>query len=143
MASAKKSPFVALVLGWIVPGGGHVYLGQVKKGVFFFVLLAGAFVVGIAIGGYDDVAFPKPSANTPQSDVTSRVMYRIIPLVQAMDGAVAFASAKVARAAEPDNEYLTDYDIGLLYTCIAGLMNLVVLLDAFCLATKRQAEVTA
>jgi hypothetical protein len=140
MAAGRKNAFVALVLGWVVPGGGHVYLGQVKKGLFFFVLLAGAFVGGIAIGGYDDVAFPKPNANTPANDITSRAMYRIIPAIQAMDGAVAFVSAKAAEAAERDNEYLGDYDIGVLYTVVAGLMNLIVMLDAFCLAAARRKE---
>lgn len=140
MAGAKKSPFLALVLGWVVPGAGHVYLGQVKKGLFFFVLLVGAFVGGVAIGGYDDVAFPEPSANTPANDITSRAMYRIIPAIQAMDGAVAFVSAKAAAAAERDNKYLGDYDIGVLYTVVAGLMNVIVMLDAFCLAAARAKE---
>ncbi len=138
----RRNPYAALILGWVIPGAGHVYLGQVKKGVFFFVLLAGAFVVGVAIGGYDDVAFPEPSANTPENDITSQVMYRVIPVVQAMDGAVALVSSKAAQAAERDNRYLGDYDIGLLYTCVAGLMNLIVMLDAFCLATARPKERT-
>jgi len=136
----RKNPYVALILGWVVPGAGHMYLGQVKRGLLFFVLLVGAFVVGIAIGGYDDVVFPEPSTNAPENDITSQVMYRIIPIVQAMEGAAAFVSAKAATAAEPDNKYLGDYDIGVLYTCVAGLMNVVVMLDAFCLAAARGKE---
>jgi tetrahydromethanopterin S-methyltransferase subunit G len=67
-------------------------------------------------------------------------MYRIIPAIQAMDGAVAFVSAKAAAAAERDNKYLGDYDIGVLYTVVAGLMNVIVMLDAFCLAAARAKE---
>ena len=137
MPHLRRNPLVALILGWLFPGGGHFYLGHVGKGIFFFLILAGTFLAGVMIGGYDDVAFPSPNANTPSSDVTSRIVMRVIPIAQALDGVVTFATAKAAAAAEKDNQYLGDYEVGLLYTCVAGLLNLIVMLDAFCLAAPK------
>jgi len=55
--SKKKSrkhqpiPLLALLLAWIVPGTGHMYLGRVKRGIILLVTIAATFWAGIAVGG--------------------------------------------------------------------------------------------
>lgn len=51
--SAKRSslPLLAMLLAWLVPGAGHVYLGRVKRGVIIFVTVTVTFWAGMAIGG--------------------------------------------------------------------------------------------
>ncbi len=44
-------PFVALALGWLIPGAGHVYIGRARRGVIIFIAVAAMFWSGIAIGG--------------------------------------------------------------------------------------------
>jgi TM2 domain-containing membrane protein YozV len=46
-----KSPGLAAVLSFFVPGVGQVYNGQIAKGLFFFVLYSlGWFLAAIVIG---------------------------------------------------------------------------------------------
>ncbi|MFB3892062.1 MAG: DUF6677 family protein [Phycisphaerae bacterium] len=44
-------PLVAVLLAWLVPGSGHVYLGRPVRGVVIFVVIALTFWSGIAMGG--------------------------------------------------------------------------------------------
>lgn len=43
--------FPAVVIAWLIPGAGHVMLGDVRRGVVFFVTLTTMFGLGIAFGG--------------------------------------------------------------------------------------------
>jgi len=50
----KKSqlvPVVVLVLAWLIPGAGHVYLNRVCRGVIIFVTITATFWAGVAMGG--------------------------------------------------------------------------------------------
>ena len=55
MASRKRNyrawSLVALVLAWLVPGAGHVYIGRVVRGVIIFVTISATFWAGMAMGG--------------------------------------------------------------------------------------------
>lgn len=41
----------AIALAWVVPGLGHVFLGQVRRGLVFGAVVFGAFGLGIAHDG--------------------------------------------------------------------------------------------
>ena len=47
----RPFPLAALVLAWLVPGAGHVYIGRTVRGVIIFVSIAALFWTGIAVGG--------------------------------------------------------------------------------------------
>ena len=55
MASERKKhrplPLVALLMAWLVPGAGHVYLGRTVRGVIIFVTISATFWAGVGIGG--------------------------------------------------------------------------------------------
>jgi TM2 domain-containing membrane protein YozV len=55
MAKSKEQPvpmpYVALVLAWLIPGAGHVYLGRLRRGVIVFVAITALFWAGVGIGG--------------------------------------------------------------------------------------------
>jgi len=44
-------PFVALLVAWLVPGAGHVYLGRLTRGIVLFVTITAVFWAGVAVGG--------------------------------------------------------------------------------------------
>jgi len=44
-------PAVALVLAWLIPGAGHVYIGRTMRGVIIFVVITATFWAGVAMGG--------------------------------------------------------------------------------------------
>jgi len=45
------TPFLAGLLGWLIPGAGHVILGRTIRGFFICVCINGLFWTGVAIGG--------------------------------------------------------------------------------------------
>jgi hypothetical protein len=42
---------VALLLAWLVPGAGHAYLGQFRRGLYIFAGVTGLFVSGLLVAG--------------------------------------------------------------------------------------------
>ena len=141
MSISTKSPgqFTpsAAVLAWLWPGLGHIPLGQRKRGflVMFGVLFL--FLGGILIGGLD---------------VVDRRDDRLWFLAQVLCGPIAIvadvANQKlvkpmpgdwVDRYEEGDSDVTRRLrrkslghvnEMGTLYCALAGLMNLVVILDA-------------
>ena len=45
------NPATVAVVAWLIPGGGHFLVGQLRKSVIFFVVLSLMFVIGLAFGG--------------------------------------------------------------------------------------------
>jgi hypothetical protein len=104
---------VAMLAGWLLPGAGHALLGRWRKGLFFLGLLSATYLVGLWIVGFRPVSWDE------------NPFYYI---GQYGSGAT-FA---LARLLGPEKSFprldlpVSWYDPGLLYVCVAGLLNLVV-----------------
>jgi hypothetical protein len=134
----------AAILAWLWPGLGHVHLGERKRGflVMFGVLFL--FLSGVLIGGLD---------------VVDRKDDRLWFLAQVLCGPVAIAAdyANQALLKPMPGGWVDRYkdgdllvarrlrrkslghvnEMGTLYCALAGLMNLVVILDALQPAQRR------
>jgi len=114
-----RSPVAALVFGWIFPGAGHAYAGQRGKAVLFAVLITGLLVAGFAMGRGTNLLpnewwfAPQLGAGGPAALLTPLSQY--LAIRQPVDWA------------SPVRE------IGTLYTAVAGLLNLLVMMDAYVL----------
>lgn len=120
----------AAVLAWLWPGLGHISLGHARRGrlIMFGVLFL--FVGGVLIGGIDCV---------------DRRSDRLWFLAQSVCGPIAFA-VDVANQryvkSLPAQQYAAAValnkpnEMGTLFCALAGLMNLVVILDALYFAPK-------
>jgi hypothetical protein len=119
IAFAKKGERikgVAFFAGWLVPGAGHVLVGQWKKGLFFFLILGATYLFGMWIAGFRPVSFddnPFYFVGQYGSGVTM--------LIAKLRGA---EKAVVGPSLHP-----SWFDPGLLYVCVVGLLNLVVMLS--------------
>lgn len=47
----RGNPFVAVLLAWLLPGAGHLYLGRWRRGAAFFALVLSAVGVGLILEG--------------------------------------------------------------------------------------------
>ena len=115
---------VAFFAGWLVPGAGHVLLGKWKKGLFFFGLLGVTYLFGMWIAGFRPVSYddnPFYFVGQYGSGVTL--------LIAKLRGA--------EKAIVGDRFHPSWFDPGLLYVCVVGLLNLVVMLN--CLDLKMEA----
>ncbi len=129
MKKGERIKGVAFFVGWLVPGAGHVLLGQWKKGLFFFLILGVTYLFGMWIAGFRPVSFddnPFYFVGQYGSGVTM--------LIATLRGS---EKAVVGPSLHP-----TWFDPGLLYVCVVGLLNLVVMLsvlDAKALASAAPA----
>jgi len=117
--ASHRSPVAALVLGWIFPGAGHAYAGQRGKAVLFGVLITGLLVAGFAMGRGTNL-LPNEWWYAPQLGAGGPAAL-LTPLSQYL------AVRRPVDWASPVRE------IGTLYTAVAGLLNLLVMMDAYVL----------
>jgi hypothetical protein len=123
-AQSGISPYVVCVMAWVVPGAGHFWLGRRQKGLIFLVALTAMFAFGLWLRGR---LFPFQLSE---------------PLVALMAFAdigmgVPYLVAKVLGVDRGDVVAIT-YDYGNVFIIVAGLLNMLVVLDAFDIAEGRK-----
>ena len=124
-AASEPGAIALLCLAaWAVPGAAHLWLGRRQKAAVFFVALTAMFVTGLLLQGR---LFPFEMAE---------------PLV----ALAAFADAgmglpwMIARLAGAGGGVVTapSYEYGNCFLIVAGLLNLLVVLDAYDVAVGRK-----
>jgi uncharacterized protein DUF6677 len=121
---------VAFFVGWLAPGAGHVLLGKWKKGLFFFLLLAAAYLFGMWIAGFRPVSYddnPFYFVGQYGSGVTL--------LIAKLRGS--------EKAIVGDRFHPSWFDPGLLYVCVVGLLNLVIMMNTLDLKVAAPAAAPA
>jgi hypothetical protein len=115
---------VAVVLGLLLPGGSHLYRGRFGKAAFFGALVLGSFLAGLLLSGFHAVS-PKHQP------------YWF--LGQVFAGLPALAAALLGPA---DAVQGARVEAGTLYTTVAGLLNVLVVLDAAFPSPRARGEET-
>ena len=114
----------ACVLALLVPGLGHVMVGQPRKAGVFFIVLMTMFAIGLAFGGR---LFPY-TLDEPLVFLGAAAQW------------VLFAPrvlAALAGLGQGDVIAVT-YEYGNTFLIVAGLLNALITLDVFDLATGRK-----
>lgn len=121
----SRRTITAMVLAYLVPGAGHLYLGRRGRAIAFFVIVMLMFVIGLAIDG--DLYTLSRSAGQ---------LLRILASLGSMgSGAIYFIAT--GMGVHGDMTSIT-YEHGTAFTITAGLMNLLLVLDAFDIAQGRK-----
>jgi hypothetical protein len=176
MSSAPNAPVIRIphepsplgaFLSYLIPGLGQIYQQRYSKGALFMVSLLGMFMLGQAMGNWQNVYLPrqreavqqKGGKATPTSwlDLFPRWQYggQFWIGVAAWPALYHFYTAPARQAqhvndeevpfwkryqSEPDenrevNPFLVisdkTPDLGWVYTVIAGMLNLLVIYDAY------------
>ena len=110
------------LLAWLVPGAGHLALKEEKRAVIIFATIVLTFCVGLYVGsiGVIDPAGAKPW-------YVAQIMNS--PMVAALGHLTASGGFPV---------YGRPREIGQIYTSIAGLLNLLCVVNAVYLAHLRK-----
>lgn len=124
-AAAEPGTLVLLCLAaWAVPGAGHLWMGRRQKGLVFLLALPVMFLVGLLLHGR---IFPFELSE---------------PLVAlaAVANLGAGAPWLVARMMEAGSGTVTatTYEYGNSFLIVAGLLNFLVILDAFDVGMARK-----
>jgi hypothetical protein len=147
-AGTEKSwprTLAACVLAWVLPGAGHAYLGRRVRAAVFFVVVAGMVALGLfERGNLSVVTEAGPNLSRlqvlvnlslgPAEPLLRRAVYgeTVYDRRSRRPEVRRFQSVYKERELHPGNAY------GTAYLWTAGLLNLLLIIDAFDLATGRK-----
>lgn len=124
-AVTTKSSAVAAALAWIFPGLGHFYLGRRKTAILFAVIVTVTFLLGLSFEG--------------RLYTIDRTQPLSILATFAVAGAGVLNLAARFLSDNPSGTILAPtYEYGCAYLLTAGLMNLLLMLDAWDVAKGRK-----
>jgi len=121
----SRRTITAMVLAYLIPGAGHLYLGKRGRALTFFCIVVLMFVVGLSIDG--DLYTLNRSGGA---------LLRLLASLGSMGaGLLYFVAASIG--AHGDVTSIT-YEHGTAFTITAGLMNLLLVLDVFDISEGRK-----
>jgi len=119
-------PALALLLGWLIPGAGHLLLGKWVRALLLFISIFGMYLIGLALLG------KIYSPNT--GDILD-----ILGFAGQLGLGLLFAFAHwFGWGAASAVNTLADY--GTKFLVVGGLLNLIAAVDAHSLANGRKAS---
>jgi hypothetical protein len=122
---ARRSPLAAVALAWLFPGLGHFYLGRRRTAMAFAVIVTVTFLAGLSFQG----RLYTVEDGQPLSILATFAVY----------GAGLLNIAARVLSENPGGTILAPtYEYGCAYLLTAGLMNLLLVLDAWDIATGRK-----
>jgi len=129
MPSRSKENHVVLLLtvglaGWLVPGAGHFIIKERARAIIIFTAIVLTFAIGLYIGS---IAVVNP--------VTGKLAY----VAQIMNSPAVAAIGRITK----QGQYAVfgkPNEIGQIYTSIAGLLNLLCIVNAVYLAHVKKTE---
>lgn len=115
-------PLVALLAAWLCPGLGHLLLRRPAKAAWFGGLILGAFALGLVLGeghSVSSVRFPYHAWGQHAALLPAWL-------------ADTFLGARL------QGETLDRLELGVVFTTVAGIMNIVAMVDAYEIARTRR-----
>ena len=126
MAEPRRAAVVpACLFAWLLPGAGHLYLGRRGRGLVFLGVLGALFVLGVALDARLQLYV---GLEDPLLLITSVAQVAMgLPYFVAKQ--LGYEAGRVTSAA---------YEYGVTFTAVAGLLNILVILDAHDIALGRK-----
>ncbi len=125
-ASEAQHPLLVCLVAWLVPGAGHFMLGWNRKALVFFGTLAFMYIVGLLLGGR---LFPLQMSE-PLVFLSAIAQWAVGLLrLTALVGGFGYGDV-VAPG----------YEYGNTFLIVSGLLNALVVLDTYDIATGRRAR---
>lgn len=134
---------VALLLACALPGLGHAFLGDVKRGVLIFTSILGLFCGGILIGGVDVIDrtedkwwFILQAGVGPTAFAVDSLHQNLFKIEVRTPRGTMRRSASPVAAENPDGKPPMAKkslgrvnEVGSLYAAMAGMLNLIAIID--------------
>ena len=123
-ADAGPNQWLFLAAAWLVPGAGHLWLGRWQKGLTFLIVLPMMFVFGLVLKGR---LFP--FAPTEPLVALASIADIGVGLPNLLARALGYGAGQVTAIT---------WEYGNTFTIVSGLLNMLVILDAFDLLEGRK-----
>lgn len=124
VVSGGLAGILVCVIAWAFPGAGHLWLGRVQKGTVFLIVLPLMFLFGLWLEGqvfWFDLSQPLV-ALAALADLGIGLPYLLTRFFDAGEGRVVAVT----------------YEYGNTFLVAAGLLNSLVVLDAYDIALGRK-----
>jgi len=112
------------IFGWFIPGLGHIFLKKYWRGLIFFVCIASMTALGLGMGG-------KIYAFQTENPLTILAFFSDLGI-----GLLYFLSKFITLGI--GNLKNVTFEFGTAYIAGAGLLNYLVALDAFDIASEKK-----
>lgn len=127
----------AAVAAWLLPGLGHLLLGERRRGVILMVTIAGLYLAGLLVGGLDVIDSREDSlwfaAQTIAGPTTIIVNYVHLGYLKPRAEARIHDADAGAAGLRDRLPYVRSIgrvnEMGTLFCAMAGLLNLLVIID--------------
>ena len=124
-APDSRSPFAAAAIACVFPGLGHLFLGRRKTALLFALIVTACFGLGLSFEG----RLYTVESGQPLTILATFAVY----------GTGLLNIAARIFANNPGGNLLAPtYEYGCAYLLTAGLMNLLLVLDAWDIASGRK-----
>jgi hypothetical protein len=114
-----------MVLAYLVPGAGHLYLGRRARAIAYFCIVVFMFFIGITVDG-DLYTVTR----------TGGSLLRLLAAFGSMGSGLLYWIADF-KGVQGDITSIT-YEHGTAFIITAGLMNLLLVLDVFDISEGRK-----
>jgi hypothetical protein len=115
---------IALLIAWIIPGGGHLYQRRWLRGTLLFLAIVTMFVTGLAMGG---------KVYTPNTGE----LLDMLGFVGDLGAAGLYILSRIAGWGDVVVQIVVA-DYGTKFIVVAGLLNIVAAVDAHSIALGKK-----
>ena len=113
--SHARSPVVPAVVDWLVPGAGHAMIGRRWPALFVALGTWPLLLGGLALSGFENVSWDR---------------HPWLFCLQGLAGLPSVAASLLTKGLPPP-EFHEHHTVGDLFTCVAGLLNVVAIADVW------------
>lgn len=142
------------IAAWILPGLGHWILGDKKRGVILLIAVYSLFVSGLLIGGIDVIDPQDKVGKLPLWYMGQCLVGPPAPILgnvhegrmkkRQYNGRTLYIAPDPPGVGEEDPGYIKSigrvHELGQLYCTMAGMLNLLIILDVLTRPSTRQAR---
>lgn len=127
----KRNEWLMGVAGWLIPGAGHLLQGRWQRGLMQGAAVVLMFLTGLWLGGH---LFPTAA----QDGQNANSLLQLPALVANGGTGVLYGLCWLTNTGFRENAQLSTFEYGNTFLLVAGLLNYIVMLDAFDIAVERK-----
>jgi len=125
-SSSSVPPAIVAFATWVVPGSGYWLIGQRGRALTVGITIMILFILGLLIGGVRVVDVPPGVLSSPVNAVSQKPWF----VGQILAGPITLISSSIGKGTEYYVSHARLNEIGTLYTAVAGMLNLLAIIDA-------------
>lgn len=126
----KTSAWLTGLVAWLLPGGGHILQGRWARGLLLGGAVCLIFACGLMLGGH---LFAIGSGD----DGFSRLL-QLLPAIANTGAGVLYGLCWIFNTGFVENAQRATFEYGNTFLLVAGLLNYLVMLDAFDISAGRK-----